>query len=112
MTRYLISFDDGAMNLTEEELYEAAEASHAVVREAQDAAVWVFGGGLERQRASVVAADGAVTDGPYPETKAVLGGFSVIDVPSREDALKWAAKIAAACRCVQEVREIMADPAV
>ncbi|MFH8452021.1 YciI family protein [Streptomyces fungicidicus] len=109
MTRYLISFDDGAMTFPEEELPAVAEASHAVVREARDAGVWVFGGGLESQRASVVATDGTVTDGPYPETKAVLGGFSVIDVPSREDALKWAAKIAAACRCAQEVREIMPD---
>ncbi|MFJ3983117.1 YciI family protein [Streptomyces fungicidicus] len=111
MTRYLISFDDGAMTFPEEELPAVAEASHAVVREARDAGVWVFGGGLESQQASVVATDGTVTDGPYPETKAVLGGFSVIDVPSREDALKWAAKIAAACRCAQEVREIMPDAA-
>jgi hypothetical protein len=66
-----------------------------VVREAQGAGVWVFGGGLERQRASVVLTEGTVTDGPYPGTKAVLGGFSIIDVPSREDALEWAAKIAA-----------------
>lgn len=112
MTRYLISFDDGAMTFPEEELPEVAEASHEVVRKAQDAGVWVFGGGLERQQASVVATDGTVTDGPYPETKAVLGGFSIIDVPSREDALEWAAKIAAACRCAQEVREIMLDPTV
>ncbi|WP_020130913.1 YciI family protein [Streptomyces sp. 303MFCol5.2] len=112
MTRYLISFDDGAMTFPEEELPEVAEASHEVVREAQDAGVWVFGGGLERQQASVVAADGTVADGPYPETKAVLGGFSIIDVSSREDALEWAAKIAAACRCAQEVREIMPDSAV
>ncbi|MFJ1967060.1 YciI family protein [Streptomyces sp. NPDC087903] len=112
MARYLISFDDGAMTFPEEELPEVAEASHQVVREARDAAVWVFGGGLERQQASVVATDGTVTDGPYPETKAVLGGFSIIDVPSREDALEWAAKLAAACRCAQEVREIMPDPTV
>jgi hypothetical protein len=112
MTRYLISFDDGAMTFPEEELPEVAEAAHRVVREAQGAGVWVFGGGLETQQASVVATDGTVTDGPYPETKAVLGGFSIIDVPSREDALEWAAKIAAACRCAQEVREIMPDPAV
>ncbi|MFJ7947259.1 YciI family protein [Streptomyces sp. NPDC096354] len=112
MTRYLISFDDGAMTFPEEELPEVAEASHEVVRKAQDAGVWVFGGGLERQQASVVATDGTVTDGPYPETKAVVGGFSIIDVPSREDALEWAAKIAAACRCAQEVREIMLDPTV
>ncbi|MGW3873123.1 YciI family protein [Streptomyces sp. NPDC005055] len=112
MTRYLISFDDGAMTFPEEELPEVAEASHEVVRKAQDAGVWVFGGGLERQQASVVATDGTVTNGPYPETKAVLGGFSIIDVPSREDALEWAAKIAAACRCAQEVREVMPDPTV
>ncbi|MET8632632.1 YciI family protein [Streptomyces sp. NPDC004680] len=110
MTRYLISFDDGAMTFPEEELPEVAEASHEVARKAQDAGVWVFGGGLERQQASVVATDRTVTNGPYPETKAVLGGFSIIDVPTREDALEWAAKIAAACRCAQEVREIMADP--
>ena len=62
------------------------------------------------QRASIVATDGTVTDSPYPATKAVIGGFSIIDVPSREEALEWAAKIAVACRCAQEVREIMYDP--
>lgn len=46
----------------------------------------------------------------YPETKAVIGGFSIINVTSHEEALGWAAKIAAACRCVQEVQEIMYDP--
>ncbi len=100
------------MTFPEEELPEVAKASHEVVRQAQDAGVWVFGGGLESQQASVVATDGTVTDGPYPETKAVLGGFSIIDVPSREDALEWAARIAAACRCAQEVREIMPEASV
>lgn len=76
----------------------------------REAGVWVFGGGLATQRASVVATDGTVTEGPYPETKAVIGGFSVIDVPSHEDALAWAGEIAAACRCSQEVRLIMDDP--
>jgi hypothetical protein len=110
MTRYLISFDDGAMTFPEEELPAVSEATHAVLREARAAGVWVFGGGLQRQRASVVAPDGAVADGPFPETKAVLGGFAVLDVPSREEALRWAAKFAASCRCAQEVREIMDDP--
>ncbi|MFJ4844870.1 MULTISPECIES: YciI family protein [unclassified Streptomyces] len=110
MTHFLISFDDGTMVIPEEELPEVVKASHAVVRAARESGVWVFGGGLHTQRASHVATDGTVTDGPYPETKAVLGGFSVIDVPSREDALKWAAEFAAACRCPQEVREIMSDP--
>ncbi len=112
MTRYLISFDDGAMNFPDEELPAVADAAHAVVKEAQDAGVWIFGGGLESQRASIVTTDGTVTDGPYPETKEVIGGFSIVDVPSREEALEWAAKIAAACRCAQEVRELMFDPLV
>ena len=51
-----------------------------------------------------------VSDGPYPETKEVIGGFAVVEVPSREEALEWAAKIAAACRCAQEVREILPEP--
>ncbi|HEV7713820.1 MAG TPA: YciI family protein [Asanoa sp.] len=111
MTQYLISFNDGAMDhITAEDMPDVGKASHAVVQEAIDAGVWVFGAGLERQRASVVATDGMVTDGPYPETKEVVGGFSVIDVASRDEALAWAARIAVACRCAQEVREIMPDP--
>jgi hypothetical protein len=69
-----------------------------------------FSAGLESQRASVVATDGTVADGPYPETKEVLGGFAVVDVPSRDEALEWAAKIAVACPCAQELRELLPDP--
>ena len=112
MTQYLISFDDGWMDLPREELPDVAKAAHAVVQEANDAGVWIFSGGLESQRASVVATDGTVTDGPYPETKEVIGGFAVVDVPSRTEALEWAAKIAVACRCAQEVRELLPDPTV
>ena len=110
MARYMISFDVHAMDhIPEEDMTAVAEAAHAVVHEAMDAGVWVFGGGLEHQQASIVATDGTVTDGSYPEA---VGGFSVVDAPSREEALKWAAKIAVACRCAQEVREFMPDPAV
>ena len=111
MARYLISFDDGAMTFPEEDLPDVDEAAHAVAREAMDAGVWVFGGGLHSQEeVSVVATDGTVTDGP--ERKAYIGGFSIVDVSSREDALGWAAKFAVACRCAQEVREFLFDPAV
>jgi hypothetical protein len=113
MTQYLISFDDGAMTFPEEELPDVAEAAHAVAQEAKDAGVWVFGGGLkDHEEASAVSTDGTVTDGPYPESKEYLGGFAVVDVPSREEALEWAAKIAVACRCAKEVREFLPGPAV
>jgi hypothetical protein len=108
MTRYLISFDGGAMDhIPREDMPAVGKAAHEVLQEALNAGVWVFGAGLESQRASVVATDGTVTDGPFPE---VIGGFSIVDVPSREAALAWAAKIAVACRCAQEVRELLPDP--
>lgn len=111
MPRYLISFDDGAMDhIAEQDLPAVGEAAHSVVREAKAAGVWIFGGGILRQQATIVARDGTVSAGPAPETKAVVGGFSIIEVPRREEALAWAARLAAACRCAQEVREIMFDP--
>jgi hypothetical protein len=108
MTRYLISFDAHAMDhIPDEDGPDVAKAAHAVVQEVVNAGVFVCTGGLESQRASIVATDRTVTDGPYPEA---IAGVTVIDVPSREEALEWAAKIAAACRCAQEVREFMPDP--
>ena len=112
MPTYLISFDDGTMTIPDEELDAVGEAAHAVVRDAQEAGAWIFGGGVLSQMASIVAPDGRVTDGPYPEVKAVIGGFSVVQVGSRDEALEWAARFADACRCPQEVREIMFDPLV
>ena len=110
MTRYLISFGAHAMDqIPGEDMPAVAKAAHAVIQEAVDAGVFVCGGGLEAQQASIVATDGTVTDGPYPEA---IGGLTVVDVPSHEEALEWAAKIAVACRCAQEVRAIGPDPEV
>ena len=110
MTQYLISFDAGAMDhIPDEDMPAVTNASLAMVQEAINDGVWVFGGGLENQKASIVATDGTVAGGPYPEA---VGGLCVVDVPSREEALEWAAKIAVACRCAQEVREFMPDPTV
>ena len=109
MTRYMILFDDGDMVFPEEDLPDVARAAQAVVREAREAGVWVFGAGLEHQDPSVVATDGTVTDGPYPESKEHIGGFAVVDVASRQEALVWAAKIAVACRCAQQVFELLPD---
>jgi hypothetical protein len=108
MTRYLISFSTHAMDhIPDEDMPAVAKAAHAAVQEAVSAGVFVCAGGLEDQRASVVAIDGTVTDGTYLEA---IGGLTVVEVPSREEALKWAAKIAVACRCAQEVREFGSDP--
>ena len=113
MTKYLIGFDDGAMIVPEKELPAVDAAAHAVVQEAKDAGVFVFAGGLmDPAEASVVARDGTVTTGPDPKRARYLGGFAIVDVPSRAEALAWAAKFAVACRCAQEVRAILPDPAI
>ncbi|MGH3489079.1 MAG: YciI family protein [Actinopolymorphaceae bacterium] len=120
--RYLISFDNGAMDhFTEEDWPEVGETSHAVIEEAKDAGVYAFAGGLDYDPedredtpawVATVATDGTITDGPRPKTREPLGGFTVVNVPTREAALEWAAKIAVACRCAQDVRMFMPDPAV
>ncbi len=108
MTQYLISFGAHAMDhIPDEDMPTVARAAHAVVQEAINTGVYVSAGGLEDQPASIVATGGTVTDGPYPQA---ISGFMLVDVPSREEALQWAARIAVACRCAQEVRAIAADP--
>lgn len=111
MTKYLISFPSEAMDVPDEEMQSVADAAHAVVREAKDAGVWVFGGGINEDVPPVrVAADGTVTPGTYPQTAQIEGGYSVLELPNDDAAYEWAAKIAEACRCAQEVRAFQYDP--
>lgn len=110
MPRYIISFNDGDMKFPMDELPQVADESHAVVREAKAAGVWIFGGGFFEDKPVVVTEDGNVTPGPLAASDVRLGGFSVLDCDSVEDAYSWAAKIAKSCRCPQEVREMIYDP--
>lgn len=111
MTKYLISFPARAMEVSAEDLAAVSVASHEVIREAKAAGVYVFGGGINADVAPLmVAADGTVTNETYPQTKEFDGGFCVLQLPSREAAILWAAKIAKACRCSQELREFGYDP--
>lgn len=111
MTKYLISFPASAMNVPDEDMAAVGEASRSVIREAKVAGVYVFGGGIDAGIAPVlVGPDGVTIDGTYAETRKLDGGFCVLDLPSREAAIQWAAKIAEACRCSQELREFMFDP--
>jgi hypothetical protein len=52
-----------------------------------------------------------VTDGPFTESKEVLGGYWMIDVASREEAIAWAKKCPASENEVIEIRQVqeMAD---
>lgn len=107
MPQFVMVMDVHAMDhVPDADMPDVASAAHAVTQEAMDAGVWVCGSGLEEQTARIIAADGTVSDGrPVP-----VGGLTVFEVPSREEALAWAAKWAAACRCDQELWELGSDP--
>ncbi|SDD77106.1 YciI family protein [Glycomyces harbinensis] len=112
MTKYLISFPGEAMVIPAEDFAVVADAARAVIEEAKAAGVYVFGGGIDEDVAPVlVAGDGTVTAGTHPGHTVPNGGYTVLELPSREAALEWAAKIAVACRCSQEVRQFQYDPA-
>ena len=58
-----------------------ADAAHAVAHDAKDAGVWVFGGGIDESVPPVlVGGDGTVTEGTYPQTKEIEGGYTVLEL--------------------------------
>jgi hypothetical protein len=111
MPKYLISFPSAAMLVPDGEREAAGRDAHAVIEQAKAAGVYVFAGGIDEQVPPVlVSADGTVADGGYPWAPTLDGGFAVLELPSREEAVRWAARIAKACRCSQELRVFGFDP--
>ena len=112
MKHYLISFPSSAMShISDEDFPSVGDSAHAVMREAKAAGVYVFGGGIDETVPPVMVTDeGKVSSGTYPETQNFNGGFCVLKVRTREEAERWAAKIAAGCWCAQELRQFMYDP--
>lgn len=110
VTKYLISFPADAMVVSDDDLPDVGAAARAVITEARSAGVYVFAGGIDESVAPVlVSASGDVSDQTYPHV-VLTGGFAVLELPDRAAAEVWARKLAAACRCPQEVREFMYDP--
>lgn len=89
------------------------EEIHALNRDMIAAGVRRFAGGLGAARTLRVQADGDVliTDGPYLETKELLGGITIVETANLDEALTWARRGAKACRMPTEVREIFFVPA-
>jgi hypothetical protein len=111
MTKYLISFPSEAMVVSAEELSAVGADARAVIEEAKSAGVYVFAGGINEAVAPVlIGMDGSVSGETHPGSR-IVGGFAVLELPTREDAVAWARKLAIACRCAQELREFGYDPA-
>jgi hypothetical protein len=114
MTHYLLSVH-GPVERSEfgeygskEAMEEAFAATGAFNDQLKADGYWVFAGGLApATTATVVDGQGetpVLTDGPYLESKEVIGGFWVIDAPDLDVALKLAAEGSQACRGKVEVR--------
>jgi len=57
-------------------------------------------------RVSFATGEPVVTDGPFTEAKEVLGGYWMIEVASREEAIAWARKCPASANEVIEIRQV------
>jgi hypothetical protein len=114
MTHYLLSvhgpaeYGEFGNYGSREEMEEAFAATAAFNDQLHADGYWVFAGGLQTSStATVVDGQGdtpVITDGPYLETKEMLGGFWVIDAPDLDVALRLAAGASKACRGKVEVR--------
>lgn len=114
MTHYLLSvhgpaeMDEFYGYGSKEEMEQSLAETGAFNERLKADGHWVFAGGLQAaSTATVVDGQGdapVLVDGPYLETKEVIGGFWVVDVPDRDVALALAAEGSRACRGKVEVR--------
>ena len=98
MNTYLLSiiYPPDAQPPSEAELAKIMADVDALQKEMEAAGAWVFGGGLhDPSTATVVRVENdetLVTDGPYAETKEMLGGLAIIRARDLDEALAWAEK--------------------
>jgi hypothetical protein len=118
MTQYLLSVwaDESTFaDVTPEATQRMYDQVDVFNKEVQEAGAWVFAGGLHPSSTATVvrSTDGSVTttDGPYAETKEVMGGFWIIEAADLDAALAWAGKGSAACEGPVEVRPFQDMPA-
>jgi len=90
---------------------EVAEGVGNVVEDLSKAGVLLFAEGVHRSSlgARVKVEDGrrTVTDGPFAETKELVGGVIVVEVRNRDEAIEWAARLADALGSEVEVRRVV-----
>jgi hypothetical protein len=115
MKKYLLTilYPPGAAKPSPEELEKIMVDVTALHDDLQSSGAWVFGGGLYGpESTTVVRPEGqkmVVTDGPFSEGKEVIGGLSIIQVESHNEAIEWARKTALATTCPIQVTPFIPD---
>jgi hypothetical protein len=115
MTHYLLNIyqPDGDPPAADE-LAVIARDLATLRDELESAGAWVFAGGLEEPGMARVVYPRRertpVTDGPYVEAKEHIGGLTIIEAASMDEALEWGRKLAQATTLPIEVRPFQVEP--
>jgi hypothetical protein len=115
MQYMLLIYNDphGWESMSEAERGEIYNAYGTFTAELQASGKMVAGDALQATdtATSVRVRDGETltTDGPFAETKEVLGGYYLIDVESLDEALEWGSKVPGARYGTIEVRPVVTD---
>ncbi len=107
MAKYIIYFNQQWVGDHSEEWFHArGPLARAVVKEMEEAGVVVFAGGLvEEIEESFGSDENGAIGGPITSDGEFLGGMTIIDVASDEEAKRWGSKIGIACGWPQEIRK-------
>jgi hypothetical protein len=107
MAKYIIYFNQHWVpDHPEEWFIPRGPLARAVVAEMKAAGVVIFSGGLEEEIEKAVGFDDAGNkSGPITTKGEFVGGLTIIDVATDEEAHLWGAKVAVACGWPQEVRK-------
>jgi hypothetical protein len=111
MARYLIFFNQQWVGDHPAEWFDSrGPLARAVVDEMARAGVLVFAGGLEEDPDEAFSADATsgelvFREGPYVRTAEFVGGMTIVEVATEDEARMWAGKVAEACGWPQEVRQ-------
>ncbi len=113
MAKYMLIFratDEAREKMSEIPMEEMIETMGRFNEELIRAGVLVAAEGLDDPSDSVVVdfsgETPVVTDGPYGETKELFGGFYILDVASKEEAVEWAKRIPAMSGSKCEIRRV------
>jgi hypothetical protein len=108
----LIYMNENAMNQAEREAcyVESAQLAHDLHASGQYVAANPLQFVATATNLRIRDGQRLVTDGPFAETREQLGGYFIVDVKDRHEALAIAARIPAARKGVVEIRPVMEIP--
>jgi hypothetical protein len=109
MPKYLLLLhgdEEGELALSAEERRAIVDAHRALIGELAAAGTLVASEALTESSRARVVRNGSVTDGPFAETKEVVGGFYVVECASDDEAVALATRIPASPGLAVEVRPV------